>query len=50
MAFGKQRIMVSDLGAGYIGRYTMFYICEMSGKSYFGHDGDLMLMKKKKTS
>ena len=39
--------MVSDLGPGYIGRYNMFYICEMTRKFYFGHDGGLMLMKKR---
>lgn len=38
--------MASDLGAGYIGECTMFYICEMAGMILFDHGSGLMLMKK----
>ena len=38
--------MASDLGAGYIGERTMFYICETAGLILFDHDSGLMLMKK----
>lgn len=35
----KERIMASVLGAFCGGEYTMFYICEMTGKLRFDHDG-----------
>lgn len=45
MAFGQIADHALNLGAGYIGDHTMFYICEMTGKLWLDHDGVLMVTK-----